>query len=321
MVRRDMKYREKVLMGNVLLLFVGMVVVIDELLHNEIIFKVRDVLDISHGLSWKWMGVEPSTNGRNYWVAGVDQPRDVRKKNPIMVCNTSPKMYGDWPICMDYHSDQPPNCVVLSFGINREWMLEDAWATHGCVVHAFDPTTHLQAVHENHASKHGISNIIFHYAGLRGAENTKFGGLGNTNDPNYLGGPLYDLKTFLNKYTEEGAVEHLKIDVEGYEWETFALVAKNDNGKCKTLAKVKEMCLELHFGSFNGLSAPSADIVSEVLYYLYRICSFRNWYLHTKGVLAWKDGRANPPRSDMQIEVEKLGFNPYLENINVCIVK
>ena len=68
-----------------------------------------------------------------------------------------------WPLCLDSPRMGAAPCEVYSFGIANDWRFDDALASRGCHVDAFDPTSRFRAAHE----RRNASGISFHYLGLQ----------------------------------------------------------------------------------------------------------------------------------------------------------
>mmetsp|Transcript_26670 Transcript_26670/g.32327 ORF Transcript_26670/g.32327 Transcript_26670/m.32327 type:complete len:366 (+) Transcript_26670:167-1264(+) len=280
--------------------------------------------------------------GHKHWAFGLkyiaNSKKPVEARKELVECPSKGQTHhdGDWPFCESYHilgHIPADDCIIYSFGINREWQYDDAWAKRGCSIYSFDPTTHLRAVHENHATKHDLLNIHFEYMGLSGgsldSSSGSFRGLSHQPQSNdFLGGELKTLdQIFMLKGHQDRIIEALKVDCEGCEWGALKYLARLDNGGCATLANVKELQLEFHFGHFEGTIPPTADTVLEVFDYLLGRCGFKIWYLFTKGHLRWRGdterGRHKlfePEQSTMRDEVMNLGLHPNMENINVAMI-
>jgi len=125
-------------------------------------------------------------------------------------------------VCMDdlLVDIQNNECLIYSFGIDKDWTFEDAMSFFGCKVYAHDPTVDFP--------KQRSKNVFFEKVGLA----SKFDKENN----------LKDLKSILagNGHTNS-KISYLKMDIEEYEIE--GLSAWLNSG---ALDNVNQIGLEFH---------------------------------------------------------------------------
>ena len=89
---------------------------------------------------------------------------------------------------------QNNECLIYSFGIDKDWTFEDAMSDFGCKVYAHDPTVNFP--------RHRGANIIFEKVGLASKADTE--------------NNLKDLKTIIAENGHsESKISYLKMDIEG----------------------------------------------------------------------------------------------------------
>lgn len=115
---------------------------------------------------------------------------------------------------------QNNECLIYSFGIDKDWTFEDAMSDFGCKVYAHDPTVNFP--------RHRGANIFFEKVGLASKED--------------LRNNLKDLKSILARNGHsESKISYLKMDIEEYEIE--GLSAWLESG---ALDNVDQIGLEFH---------------------------------------------------------------------------
>lgn len=147
---------------------------------------------------------------------------------------------------MEFPPQLPEPCLIVTIGIGNQWLLEDTLANAGCVVHAFDPTIGLHSAHAIHA--HARAREYFYFLGLgepstaSATNGSKLGdGYGKVNTSRLL--PLDRLLDVATIGRTHAAVDVLKIDCEGCEWEAFERIARLQPS---LLSSVRVLLLELH---------------------------------------------------------------------------
>ena len=149
----------------------------------------------------------------------------------------------------------PPDegCLAVSIGVGGSWELEDRLAMLGCAVHAFDPTHELHKAHAEHV--YSRPRMHFHFLGLGGratgsaAGSADSGGLYGAISVGQLR-PLDDLFSIARAGRLRQAVDVLKIDCEGCEWDAFADIAQRTP---MLLGSVQHILIELHLTPRYGL--------------------------------------------------------------------
>ncbi|KAL5022769.1 hypothetical protein ScPMuIL_001924 [Solemya velum] len=136
---------------------------------------------------------------------------------------------GGWDVCDDKAYKPKKPCLVYSFGINRDYSFDDGIVErYGCEVHSFDPTMYTR--------EHKLApNVWFHPIGLAG-RNGKMDKMGPIRT-------LGSIRKLLN-HTHK-AIDILKIDIEGMEWESFREMTKSD-----VLSDIRQLAIEFHSKAF-----------------------------------------------------------------------
>lgn len=171
-------------------------------------------------------------------------------------------------------------CLAVSIGVGGSWELEDRLATtFGCMVHAFDPTHELHKAHAEHV--HSRPRMHFYFLGL-GAPPASSSGAGPSSGGEQGGAGLYGgiaidrLRPLdgILRIAREGrlrqAVDVLKIDCEGCEWDALADAAQRSP---MLLASVQHVLLEVHLTPRYGLR--SAEQINRVFSHLVDHHGFR----------------------------------------------
>ena len=172
-----------------------------------------------------------------------------------------------WRLCYDIGDLRPPSfnvgketgyadegCLVVSIGIGGSWEFEDALAHKGCMVHAFDPTHELMKKHLLHV--HDRPRMRYYFLGLGGGSSSAVSG--STGASKELYGsiglerlrPLDHLMGLARAGRERRAIDVLKIDCEGCEWQAFNDMEKRTPD---LLASVQYLLIELHMTPRYGL--------------------------------------------------------------------
>ena len=188
-------------------------------------------------------------------------------KGSTMACRhqSAPLGRSAWRICNDLGELRPPRfdigratgppdegCLVISVGIGGSWELEDRLAGLGCSVHAFDPTHELHKSHAEHAQSRPRTR--FYFAGLGAPPQSAAGG---AEKAGLYGGiaadrlkPLDEVMRIAREGRLRQAVDVLKIDCEGCEWDAFADAARRTP---TLLASVQHLLIEVHLTPRYGL--------------------------------------------------------------------
>lgn len=150
---------------------------------------------------------------------------------------------GKKSVCLDQNiGPEPGNCLVYSFGINHEWLFDEAIANYGCQVYAFDPMAK-----ENYTR---TKNIHVYSFGL----NHKPG----ISVQNWTVLPLKKIYQTLTPLHGEVPINYLKIDLEDIDQRALTnLILSN------MLDHVVQLALEVHIEP-EGTIEDTRDLV-EVL--------------------------------------------------------
>jgi FkbM family methyltransferase len=222
--------------------------------------------------------------------AGLKLPSSLYDMERYQSCKAVAGTYGDWPVCNDW---LPKGCTVYDFGIANEWAFSDSMATqHGCEVHSFDPSDgHLEEHHAHHQT-----NVSFHPLGLSGGEEDSLSSAWHDTSGHGYGaaiGPLRRLDHIMATLGHS-AVDVLKIDCEGCEWEALAGVAR---AAPEALSCVHVLLIELHFAKRFAGSNSSLIHAAETYQHL-RSNGWKTWFAVQRGwgpdqteqeLLGWKE--------------------------------
>jgi len=216
-----------------------------------------------------WPYGQDDEMARSY-EAGLKLPRSLHDIERYESCSVVAGTYGDWPVCNDW---LPKGCTVYDFGIANEWAFSDSMATqHGCAVHSFDPSNGHLKQHYAHHQK----NVSFHFLGLSGGEDDAPAATWNdTSDLGYgaVIGPLQRLDRIMATLGHS-AVDVLKIDCEGCEWESLAGVAR---AAPEALSCVHVLLIELHFAKRFGGGNSSLTNAAEISQH-FRSNGWKTWF-------------------------------------------
>jgi hypothetical protein len=150
-------------------------------------------------------------------------------------------------------TDNDKKCVVFSFGVRGDVSFEiDLASSTFCTIYAFDPSVKSlpdgsMAIHPCKESNDCGGSVHFEPVGL-----------GVANEVDSKGWVIKTLDTLM---AEKGVdhVDILKVDIEGSEW-----AAINQMHKTKTLQKVDQLSIELHFKQHDTNNAGIDSGVREV---------------------------------------------------------
>lgn len=233
----------------------------------------------------RWPKVFPPEAVDPRW-AGMLAGNSSASQRSSMICHHQSRPFGRsaWRLCNDLGVLRKPRfdigkasgpldegCLAISIGIGGSWEFEDGLAALGCSVHAFDPTHELHKAHAEHVYR--MPRMHFYFLGLGGPPTINGGGSRAELYGSIATGQLRPLDE-LFRISREGrlrtAVDVLKIDCEGCEWDAFADVARRTP---MLLAGVQHVLLELHLTPRYGLR--SATQLNTLLHYLIDIQGFR----------------------------------------------
>ncbi|XP_050723077.1 uncharacterized protein LOC127001882 isoform X2 [Eriocheir sinensis] len=135
-------------------------------------------------------------------------------------------------VCMDPDvAPRSKDCVVYSFGVRDKWGFEEDMEDMGCEVFAFDPS--MTTGNHNHSS-----NIHFYNLGLTASSaatvTTRHGQVWRLF-------PLAEVMARLAHNTT--AIDYLKLDIGGDEWQVLKETAKNNR---HTLTNLRQLGVEVH---------------------------------------------------------------------------
>ena len=179
-------------------------------------------------------------SGRIEWMACPGKPRLHTKLG-----TSSDGCQSWWPRRRD------ESCVAYYIGIGDEWGFARDAISHGCRVHAYDPTTRLRLRHAyganaiNTEQRHDqcpTCNVSFHFAGLGGRRHAS-----SLNSFGSINGSEIATLTELAAANPEAdrSPEVLLIDIEGGEWAAFEQMGR-DPEAMRMLRGVKLLYLDVH---------------------------------------------------------------------------
>jgi len=170
-------------------------------------------------------------------------------------CEAASKNDG-WDLCV-----RGPPCTVFSIGVGGDWDFEERALRLGCVVHSYDPTIALRAKHQAAARAISAANggrLHFHYMGL---------GSSIAYNGSYVNGAAPGLSEvrqldalFKAHAPRHAAIDVLKIDCEGCEYEAFNHLVKSAP---RLLCRVRQLSIELHVAS--SMQMRKADDLKRLL--------------------------------------------------------
>ncbi|KAL8584085.1 hypothetical protein ACOMHN_022425 [Nucella lapillus] len=148
--------------------------------------------------------------------------KDVRCNNDMRLGHPHD---GGWNVCLSPPFSLLRPCVVMSFGIGRDWQFDDSIAKiYGCKVLAYDPSI-------IEMSRKRSPLIEF-----------KRIGIGPKNTVNTAGWTLKTLGTLIREEGLEGRpINYVKIDIEYSEWEVLKTIYEEGS-----LRNVQQFGFEMH---------------------------------------------------------------------------
>lgn len=174
------------------------------------------------------------------------------------------RLGGGWRICEDLGGLRPARydvgrrftppdegCIVVSIGIGGSWDFEDAMAQRGCEVHAFDPTMEYHKRHLLHVRDKPGMRFYFLGLGAASGANATTGLSGGYGTILHRLRPLDELISLSLAGRLRKAIDVLKIDCEGCEWDAFADLERRTP---ILLARVQHLLLELHVTPRYGMT-------------------------------------------------------------------
>jgi len=133
-------------------------------------------------------------------------------------------------VCMDPAlAPDPSNCLVYSFGINYEWSFDKDLEGYGCQVYAFDPSM-FQSDYDYFERIHFFREGIGHRD------------IATTSENGWKLSTLESIYERLKHIHGEKAIDILKIDIEGTEWNVIPQLIQSG-----ILKHVRQLALEIHF--------------------------------------------------------------------------
>ncbi|XP_060580846.1 probable methyltransferase-like protein 24 [Ruditapes philippinarum] len=144
-------------------------------------------------------------------------------------------------VCLDKQvKPVSSSCIVYSFGSKLDFAFETAtWNSFKCQIHTFDPSIAVD-------SKDIPYYINYHLLGLSGRDFIQEQPeVWRQHDrPLERVWRMQRLSTILKQLSHtDKEIDILKIDIEGFEWETMSDIIQSG-----ALKNVKQLCLEVHFG-------------------------------------------------------------------------
>ncbi|XP_033743287.1 uncharacterized protein LOC117329445 [Pecten maximus] len=131
---------------------------------------------------------------------------------------------GGWEVCNDTDYRPSPNCLVYSFGIDKDWTFdEEVSRIYGCEVHSFDPSIGLKD--HKHSEK-----VWFHDLGLSNADGKRGSWQMKTLD---------SIKKMLGH--SDRVLDYVKMDIEESEWGAIGQMLTSG-----VLKNVRQLAVEFH---------------------------------------------------------------------------
>ena len=233
-----------------------------------------------------------------YWASGkIPQPHTLPAANRVewMACpgkarlhtklgTSSDTCHSWWP----HRRDQP--CVAYFIGIGDEWGFARDAVSHGCRVHAYDPTTELRLRHVRSADainterRHDQSqcptcnvSVSFHFAGLGGRRRAGSSSLNSFGSIDR--GTIATLTELAAANPEaDRSPKVLLIDIEGGEWAALEQIGR-DPKATRMLRGVKLLYLDVHLSP--TLTPPTLRQFVAAFELLFHRLRFRLRWLRT----------------------------------------
>ncbi|XP_070552256.1 uncharacterized protein [Ptychodera flava] len=142
---------------------------------------------------------------------------------------------GGWDVCFEPRIGlNSTTCLVYSIGIGDDWSFDEAMATYGCDVFAFDPSIHKPS------HKHS-ERVWFYNFGLLDKNSDKHFGRSmiSSNTQQWKVRTLEGLMAEMDHQNRK--IDILKIDIEGAEWQSLYQMLERG-----TLQYVKQLVFEVH---------------------------------------------------------------------------
>ncbi|XP_076438999.1 putative methyltransferase-like protein 24 [Babylonia areolata] len=148
--------------------------------------------------------------------------KDVRCNNDMRLGHPHD---GGWNVCLSPPFSLLRPCVVMSFGIGRDWQFDDSVAKiYGCKVLAYDPS--IVEMSNKRSSLIEFKRI----------------GIGPKNMVNTAGWKLKTLGTLIREEGLEGRlINYVKIDIEYSEWDVLKTIYEEES-----LRNVQQFGFEMH---------------------------------------------------------------------------
>eukprot|EP00308_Calcidiscus_leptoporus_P016769 CAMPEP_0119366080 /NCGR_PEP_ID=MMETSP1334-20130426/12958_1 /TAXON_ID=127549 /ORGANISM="Calcidiscus leptoporus, Strain RCC1130" /LENGTH=389 /DNA_ID=CAMNT_0007382199 /DNA_START=127 /DNA_END=1292 /DNA_ORIENTATION=+ len=239
-----------------------------------------------------WIGLLTEPNAQayaRYLVPGGLRPLQRKGRRTFTKCPN-----GEWDSKDDTDSGAyctsffpvSQSCAAHIIGIGANWVFTRYATTHGCSVHAWDPTLELRKEHERGAKRTNRlaaraarpQNVTFHFAGLRGADRPT--GAQSVNSYGSVNGAdMLTLDAMVARTRGDGGILRvLTVDCEGCEWASFSQLAV-DSAAAASLANVEYLVVELHVTP--TLVAPTLAQFVTFFDFVFNTLGFRLWSLRS----------------------------------------
>ena len=185
--------------------------------------------------------------------------------------------------CAPYFPAAGSSCTAFVVGVGGNWVFTRFATSHGCSVHAWDPTAELLAEHLRGVRKvkselaraNSAQTVAFHAAGLRGADARRsVNSYGSIGDADMLTLDAMATRT----RGDGGALRVLTVDCEGCEWAAFEHLATNATAAA-ALATVEYLVVELHVTP--TMVAPTVTQFIAFFEFVLGTLGFRLWSLRS----------------------------------------
>ena len=212
---------------------------------------------------------------------------------------------GSYFLCEDGRLKlKKSNCIVLSFGINKNDKFDEAVNNElNCVTHSFDPFIEPSRVikirRKSDTLKNAVSISINHRWKFHSLGITNYNGISNINRQGWL-----DTYGNILKYLKlnEKIIDVFKMDAEGAEWESIPdIMSTNSDLLCKY---VKQIAIETHPRKNSHILNYEIIKSLEVCFRLYR--RDQRFY------------KTNNTKSEWQIDNYKLPLSNFRDEIDLA---
>ena len=143
---------------------------------------------------------------------------------------------GHKAVCLDqFIAPVYGQCLVYSFGINKQWSFDEAMDKFGCQVYSFDPSIGV----ENH---NRTKNIHFYNIGLSGMD-----GINSSGWKMKTASSIY--KMLAKSHGSSTLIDVFKMDIEYSDWDAIPQMLRTGF----LAEKVKQLAVEIHFNASDTL--------------------------------------------------------------------